>query len=187
MKKMILSLLLTAALVVSLHSSSVSAKHNVAENYTYLVGSGAICGLAPDACPDITMGKDGETITLTGEGSFNTQTGEATGGGTFIHKDSDGNILGEGDWHAMQLKSFRSWGSGVPQGTPPEFEGGRAKLLIHLAPNSGGEGFLATLKIICALGNFPEGAHDQEGFELSIKHGPNFKDQVSGFTVFIRQ
>jgi len=75
---------------------------------------------------------------------------------------------------------------GTQADLPPNFEGGRAKLKVHLAPSGGGEGFFATLRIICAVGDFPESAHDQEGVELSVKHGPKFKEQVSGFTLFIR-
>lgn len=159
--------------------------HEQGVDYQYLVGSGVVCGLALDACPVIVMSSNGDTIELVGEGTFNTHSKEATGEGNFVHKDDEGNIIGTGTWHTEELLKFKSWGSGVPQGTPPEFEGGRAKLAIHLQPDGGGEGFHAKLYIICTLGKFPASAH--EGVELTIQHAPNFSESVSGFTLFIRQ
>lgn len=187
MKKIYLVLSILILSLFSIHTlfaKKVSASHKTGK-YTYLVGTGVICGLDPSACPDISMSEDGETIEMTGEGVIDRDAHSVTGGGTFVHKDKDGNVIGSGDWHAMKLVSFRSWG---PQDDlPSNFEGGRAKLKVHLAPSGGGPGFSATLRIICAVGDFPESAHDQEGFELSIWRGPNFVDQVSGFTLFIKQ
>ena len=164
-------------------ASHVSASHKTGK-LDYLIGTGVVCGLDPSACPAISMAKNGDVVEMTGEGSIDLGANSVTGGGTFVHKDSDGNVLGSGDWHALDLISFRSWGTQAD--LPPNFEGGRAKLRVHLAPAGGGEGFIATLRVICAIGNFPESAHDQEGVELNVRRGPNFKDQVSGFTLFIR-
>ncbi|MBI3282631.1 hypothetical protein HYZ70_00970 [Candidatus Curtissbacteria bacterium] len=171
-------------LLIALFPLSVpaSASHQTGK-LNYLIATGVLCGLPePNPCPAISMAGNGDTVELTGEGSIDLGARTATGGGTFVHKDGDGNVLGTGDWHAMDLISFRSWGSG--EEFPPNFEGGRAKLRVHLAPDSGGEGFLATLRVICTIGNVPKGA--EEGIQLSVKHGPNFKEQVSGLTLFVR-
>ncbi|MBI3282633.1 hypothetical protein HYZ70_00980 [Candidatus Curtissbacteria bacterium] len=186
--KKIMPLIAVVTFVVSLFlvpfSNQVSANHQTGK-LNYLIGTGVLCGLPePNPCPAISMAKNGDTIEVAGEGTIDLDAKSVTGGGTFVHKDEDGNVLGSGDWHAMDLVNFRSWGT--QDDVPAGFEGGRAKIRIHLAPSGGGEGFFATMRVICAIGDFPESAHDQEGIELNIRRGPNFKEQVSGLTLFIR-
>ncbi len=151
--------------------------------FNYLVGSGPLCSLAPDACPDVASAPNGDTITMSGEGTLSIHPDSVTGGGTFIHKDASGTVLAEGTWTAQQLLSFVSYGTSP--GLPATFEGGKALVLIHLSPNAGGSGFDAVLRITCLVGSPPAGAH--EGIRLNVQDVINFNKEVSGLTLFIRQ
>jgi len=110
MKKLFLSFLLavTVSLFILPLSPKVSANHKSGK-LDYLIGTGVVCGLDPSACPAISMANNGDIVEMTGEGSIDLGTRSVTGGGTFIHKDEDGNVLGSGDWHALELVSFKSW------------------------------------------------------------------------------
>lgn len=172
------SVILFGLFFTVIFSTFVSATHN-AKNYTYIIGTEPVEG------PDISMAGNGDTITLTGEGTFDTG-GMAAGGGTFIHKNAKGNVLGTGRWVATKLISFQSYGNGSTQGLPDDLEGGRALLKIILDPDSVGPSFEGTLRINCLLGNkIPPKA--EEGIRLAVRGIPiNFNKEVSGETVFIR-
>jgi hypothetical protein len=146
----------------------------------YLAGAGLLC---PDNCPDVASAPNGDTISISGSGTLSIHPNSVTGGGTFTHKDASGNVLSTGTWTAQQLLSFVSYGTS--QGVPPTFEGGKALMLIHLSPNTGGSGFDGVLRITCVIGSPPAGAH--EGIRLNVQDVINFNKEVSGETLFIRQ
>lgn len=170
-------------LSISGYPSLVHASHNEGTSYEYLIATGALCSLPePNPCPVVMRGENGETIEITGQGTLTVNPDSVTGGGNFVHKDNAGNVLGIGTWTATELVSFRSWGT---QGDlPPNFEGGRAKIRVHLTPDGGGAGFDGSLRIICTIGDFPSSSH--EGVELTLWRAPNFTEKVSGLTLFIR-
>ncbi len=149
--------------------------------YNYLVGSGPLCSLALDACPDVASASNGDTISITGSGTLSIHPESVTGSGTFTHKDASGTVKGAGTWTAQQLLSFVSYGTSPGSST---FEGGKALVLIHLSPDAGGSGFDAVLRITCLIGSPPAGAH--EGIRLDIQDVINFNKEVSGLTLFIR-
>ncbi|MBI2449799.1 hypothetical protein HYV49_05905 [Candidatus Pacearchaeota archaeon] len=152
----------------------------------FLIGTGFLCDLDSSACPVIAMADNGDTVELTGTGTLSTHPKSVSGEGTFVHKNADGTILATGTWTATKLLSFHSYGSGATQGLPEELEGGRASILVHLNPDTGGPGFDAILEIDCTLGNkIPNGAI--EGIRLNVKDALNFNKMVSGFTVFINE
>lgn len=156
--------------------------------YDWHVGDAFLTSVDPSFGPDVSMANNGDTIEVIGTGTMTVQTGrdEVTGGGTFVHKDSDGNVIGQGTWTADRLLSFRSYGNGVPQGLPDTFFGGRARMRVHLSPDGGGDGFEAILKIDCTLGDkIPASA--KEGVELNVfGSAPNFREEVSGATLFVK-
>ena len=41
-----------------------------ARTYTFLIATGSLCGLASDACPAIAMADNGDTVEITGGGTF---------------------------------------------------------------------------------------------------------------------
>lgn len=184
LKHIFLALALSLSVVLSPLAAVASASHNEAEHYQYLLGTDLLCSLEPTACPDIAKASNGDKVEITGQGTLNTKDRTVTGGGTFTHKDQDGNVKGSGTWTAERLISFRSYGSGSAQGLPTEFEGGRAKIKVMLT-SSTGLTLEANLKIDCLLGSPPGGA--EEGIKLTARRAPNFHEIVSGDTLFIRQ
>jgi len=188
MKAKMLFLALTAAFVLMALTSGANSAYADSghRDYQFLVGSGFLCSLDPTACPDVAMAPNGDTVELTGSGTFSIHPKSATGGGTFTHKDPQGNVRGNGTWTALELLSFHSFGSAAAQGLPPELEGGKALLRVHLTPAAGGAGFDAILRITCTLGDKVP-ASSMEGFRLDVPGVINFNKEVSGFTVFIRQ
>ena len=158
---------------------SVSADSG-ARTYHYIIGTGLLCGLDPSACPAKARATvNDDIIELRGEGTLTIHPKSVTGGGTFVHKDAAGNVLGSGTWTAMDLLSFKSYGTSP--GFPPTFEGGLSLMRIHLT--GGSASFDGILQVDCLIGKFPAGAI--EGVRLAVP-GLNFNKEVSGFTVFIR-
>jgi hypothetical protein len=177
------------ALALAFPLGSVSADSETVE-YDYLAGTGLLCGLPiPNPCPDIAMAPSGDTVEITGEGTFTVHPNMSlAGGGTFTHKDAAGNVLGSGEWTATELISFHSYGSGEAQGLPSNFWGGQAQLRVNLIVGGAvvGEGILV---IDCELGKVPGGA--AEGVTLLVYDSPlgpiHFNKSVSGITIFLRQ
>jgi len=133
-------------------------------------------------CPDVASAPNGDTITIAGQGTLSIHPKSGTGGGSFIHKNASGTVLAQGTWTAQQLLSFVSYGT-MP-GVPPNFEGGKALVRIHLSPSTGGAGFDGVLRITCLIGSPPAGAN--EGIRLNVQGVINFNKEVSGNTLFIR-
>ncbi len=180
-RRTIMALLTASSLALAFAGiGTVAASASGGITYEYLLGTGPLCGLAPDACPDVARASNGDTIAFSGRGTFVTGSDEATGGGTFVHKNSTGKVLATGTWTADELISFTSFGGNVP-GLPPNFEGGLARIKVELIPAGSDETIDAILRIDCAI-NSPTGA---EGIQLAVEEGLNFNTEVSGLTVFI--
>lgn len=143
--------------------------------------------LAPPAFPpNISRAANGDTVEITGDGTFTLHPKSVTGSGTFAHKNAAGDVLATGTWEAKQLLSYHSYGPADPSlGLPEGFEGGRAHILVHLSPNGDGPGLDAVMMVDCALGtHIPGGAI--EGARLAVKGALNFNKIQSGATIFIR-
>ena len=177
--KISLLVILGTALVLSL--VLVSAMHQSKE-YSYMIATGFL----EDHGTDIAMAGNGDTIEIMGEGNFSTGPKTINGEGTFVHKNSEGEIIGTGKWVAVKLVNFQSYGSASAQDLPAEFEGGRALIKVILDPDSTGPSFEGTLKVTCLLGDkIPKKA--EEGIQLNIREIPiHFNKEVSGETLFIR-
>jgi len=148
-------------------------------DYVYLVGVEPIEG------PCKTVAPNGDTIIIEGSGTLSIHAKSVTGNGEFQHKNAAGTVLASGTWEALELISFKSFGTpGAP--FPPEFEGGKAVIRIHLSPAAGGAGIEAILQVYCVIaGVAPPGF--EEGIRLVVPDVINFNDQVHGQTLFIRQ
>lgn len=164
---------------------AAAASHNDGV-YDWHVGDAFLTAVDPTFGPTISEARNGDKIEVVGTGTMTIGSHSATGGGTFVHKDSDGNVIGQGTWTVEKLLSFRSYGNGTPQGLPENFIGGRSRMKVHLAPDGGGEGFDAILKIDCTIGDkIPSSA--KEGVELNIfGSAPSFRDEMSGATLFVK-
>lgn len=180
LKAILASLMVVFLAIFLVVPNQTLASHNEAENYQFLVGTQFLHG------PAIAQADNGDTIEITGEGSINTNSRSASGGGNFTHKDSLGNVIASGSWIATELRSYRAYGNGTPQSTPANFEGGRARLRVQLTPSGTSgvtlEGFLI---VDCLLGDPPSNAF--EGVRLVVKRMINFDESLSGETLFIRE
>lgn len=178
-------LALGVALITVFLPLVAAASHNNG-TYDWHIGDAFLTAIDPAFGPTISEARNGDTVEVIGTGTMTIGSHSATGGGTFTHKDSNGNVIGSGTWTVEKLLSFRSYGNGIPQGLPENFIGGRTKMKVHLMPDGGGEGFDAILKIDCTIGdNIPASA--VEGVELNIFGSqPNFREEVGGATLFVK-
>lgn len=146
------------------------------QSFGYLAGVGEpLCGLAPDACPDVARADNGDTVAITGSGKLSIHDKTVTGTGTFVHRAPNGAVRAAGSWTATELLSFNSYGT--QPDLPPNLFGGLARIRVHLSV-----GFDAVLEIDCEIGKAPDG--HSEGVRLVVDNGLNFNQKVSGFTVF---
>jgi hypothetical protein len=158
----------------------------------YIAGAEPLCsinlpGLPPPElrCPAISKADNGDTIELSGSGTFNPspRMRMAEGGGDFVHKDADGTVLGRGEWEAKALLGFTSYGTlTLEDGTI--LEGGLLLLKVQLLVNDTPV-FQGILQIDCEVGKVPGGHH--EGIRLVVQEaGLNFHEKMQGLTVFIQ-
>ncbi len=172
-------LLLSSLSIVSI---VVPASASGSGTFQFLVGSGPLCQLASNACPDISMAGNSDTVSIAGQGSLSINDRSVTGSGTFTHKAPDGTVRAMGTWSALRLMTFRSFGNSP--GLPSNFFGGQALILVQLSVN-GTPVHTAVLTVICEIGSLPDGLH--EGVKLVVQDTPfNFNKQVSGLTLFIQ-
>ena len=145
--------------------------------------------LTPPAFPDcVSREFNGDAIQTTGSGVFQLKDdgeGKVRGGGTFVHRNSTGQVIGQGTWRAKKFLAYRTYGcAGCPDGLPAGSEGGNLLITAELRP-AGGEGeFEATIEINCALGSVPPN-RKYEGVELRVG-GLRFDQALNGATLFIR-
>lgn len=138
-----------------------------------------------ECSPDVAMAGNGDTITIQGSGSLGIFPKSVSGGGTFVHKNSGGTVLGSGTWVATQLLNFKSYGgfSISIDSTSLFLEGGLAHIRVHVTALSGVE-FDAILTVDCQVGSPPPSG--DEGISFLVQPtGLNFNSQVSGDTLFI--
>ena len=127
-----------------------------------------------------------DTISVVGSGTFNTASLNATGGGTFVHRDRRGSLVGEGTWTATGVNSFDFWGCGG-EGFPPNFCGGLLVLSVHLVAEGGAPQADGVLTVSCLIGaNVPAGA--EEGITLNVPGLIDFDELIaeeSGLTLYV--
>ena len=163
-------------------ASAVAQTGAVAQtDYVYLLGEEPII-----EGPDKTVAPNGDTLTFEGSGTLSIHPKSVTGTGRFEHTDAAGNLLARGTWDALELLSFKSFGTPGPP-FDPSLEAGLALIRIHLSPDAGGAGFDAILQIYCVLPSPKVPPGFEEGINLVVQGVINFNKQVSGQTVFIRQ
>jgi hypothetical protein len=138
--------------------------------------------------PNVAMSADGDTVTVTGEGTFSVHPYTASGGGSFTLGD-DGTTV-SGTWTALDTIAFQPYGCGVVLGDPirPDFCGGLLGLDVVLTPSSGPQ-MSGTLWVICIIGDIPGQAFTSrnatEGIVLNVPGVDNYNKQVSGMNVYI--
>src|SRR5712692_2309208 len=161
-----------------------TATANSAPKRQYIAGTGFICSIAPSFCPDVASAANGDTVTIAGSGTFNPNPSmQATGSGSFVHRDSAGNVKGFGTWTAEELVSWTPGGFSTAGGLlPAGSEGGVAVIAVPISPATGGAGFTALLTVNCGLAT----PGVDEGIHLNVLGVINFDTSVSGNTLFIK-
>jgi len=116
----------------------------------------------------------GDTITLTGSGQAEPPEGAASGGGTFVHKDSTGATRASGAYVVTGFRSFvNGGGSLAPTGLTDgigeieETTGGVLALDVRFFP-VGHPPHDAVLTVFCHL---PGGEEVEEGIQVEISIG----------------
>ena len=103
MKKLTLSLVFTLASLSVLGGSAVA---DPGTSYAFrLKGPNVAVATVFDE-----HHQPGDTIRVTGSGTFDTTSGVVTGGGSFTHFNADGTVHMRGSWEATGLVSFASFG-----------------------------------------------------------------------------
>ena len=149
-------------------------------DYVYLLG------VEPLEGPDKSVASNGDTISIAGSGTLSIHEKSVSGSGWFQHTNAAGTLLASGTWNALELISFKSFGTPGPP-FPPSFEAGKAEISIHLTPEGGGEGFDAILQVYCVLPGSKVPPAFDEGIRLFVPGVANFNVQVHGQTIFILQ
>ena len=137
--------------------------------------------------PNVAMAPNGDTVAVTGTGTFSTHPKAATGGGSFTHTFAGGGTL-TGTYTVTGLVDFQPYGCGVLFGDPipPDLCGGRLVFDVTLVSDASPSLSLAgQLTIYCVIGAPPPSA--EEGIRLVVPGVLNFNDVVSGENVYIKQ
>jgi hypothetical protein len=151
----------------------------------------------------VSRAADGDTIEISGEGTFTLQPKSANGDGgavaeafggvprTFTHRDGDGKVVDEGTWEPTDVLSYQSYGPATDEqnaelgGLPPGSEGGKLAITAALYVE-GVHVHDAIITIVCHLGSPPKNAVEST-LVLVQGTGDNFNAPVSGDNIFIRQ
>ena len=127
-----------------------------------------------------------DVVHLTGSGQAEPATGEAAGGGTFLHQHSDETEVAHGVYVVTGFNSFQNAGGNLaPTGLADgigeigETAAGKLSLKVHLVASSG-KSLDGVLTVNCNLPG--AGFKIEEGITLSV--GPFHFTQAGGFTVF---
>jgi flavodoxin len=127
---------------------------------------------------------EGHTVSVVGNGKFNVASGKASGGGTFVHRDENGDFFASGSWTAKSLNDFTFYGCGDGTTFPKNFCGGLATLSVEVLPH-GGDPLSGVLTINCLIG---EDATGEEEITLVVG-GFNFDEDATedpdGLTLFV--
>jgi hypothetical protein len=115
----------------------------------------------------------GDTIRVTGSGTFDTSTAAIVASGSFTHTHPNGTIVARGTWVATAFTSFVGFG-----GPSPGFQGGQLWFTATLFPEGGSPHTGIAMSITCLVGLGP-GHGFEEGTTVD-----GFTDKTGGATLF---
>jgi hypothetical protein len=141
--------------------------------------------------PNVAMASNGDTIAITGTGTFSVHPKSVTVSGTFTHNvASDGTFTGT--WTATDLLSFEFYGCGVVPSIgltlPPNFCGGALKMHVVFMP----AGTTGIITVFCVIGPQAPPTHDnptepgEEGVTVVMPGVANFNKIVSGMNRYVQ-
>lgn len=146
---------------------------NSHETYTWLIRG------------DVAEASNGESVRLVGNGTLGIHPKSATGGGTFVHRNAAGAVIGSGSWTVTELLSFQSYGGGAAF-LPPAFRTGKAQFRVELTPAGTSLVFGGILDVECRLPESTVPGGTEEGIRLVVPGVGNFNESVSGTTLFTK-
>jgi hypothetical protein len=115
----------------------------------------------------------GDTIRVTGSGTFDTGTKAMVAGGSFTHTHPNGSVVARGTWVATSVTSFVGFG-----GPSPGLQGGQLWFTATLLPEGGSPRTGVPMSITCLVGLGP-GHGFEEGTTVD-----GFTEHTGGLTLF---
>ncbi len=112
----------------------------------------------------------GDTIRVTGSGTFDPSAGTVTASGSFTHFLSDGSVFARGTWVATGFTSFTGFG-----GPNNGHQGGVLAITVTLFPDGGAPVTGVPMTITCVV-NAPAGT--EEGTTVD-----GFTEKTGGLTL----
>jgi len=133
--------------------------------------------------PNVAQDAAGDTLAVTGDGTFSVHAKSASGGGSFKFTRADGTAF-TGSWTVNGLVDFQPYGCGVIFGTPipPYLCGGRLVLDVTAATPFGPQP--GQLTVYCEIGNPPPST--EEGITAVVPSVGAFTRQTGGMNVYIK-
>ena len=129
-----------------------------------------------------------DTVLLTGSGQAKPGQGDAAGGGTFVHRHSNGVLVARGVWIANSVASWEPVdgtlvGAGLTDGIGhlDATAAGNLRLNVTLMPEGGGS-LHAVLTVHCQLIGSPETQLEGVTVDVGSFHFVPVHDE--GFTLF---
>jgi hypothetical protein len=172
-RRFILLFLVAFALAISWPAaSSATAPNNESNSYGFFL-----------EVPNVAQDAAGDTLALTGDGTFSVHAKSASGAGSFTFTGADGTTF-TGTWTVNGLVDFQPYGCGVIFGTPipPDLCGGR--LVLDLTATTPFGPRAAQLTVYCEIGNPPPST--EEGITAVIPSVGAFTRQTGGMNVYIK-
>ena len=115
----------------------------------------------------------GETIGVTGAGTFDPGAGTVEASGAFIVFNSAGAEVTLGNWKATAFNGFNAFG-----GPNPGTQGGVLEITATFFPNNGGALKGVPMSVTCLV-NAPSGFTEDEGTTIA-----DFTEKTGGTTLF---
>jgi len=172
-RRFILLFLVASALAITWPAAtSATAPNNESNSYGFFL-----------EVPNVAQNTAGDTLAVTGEGTFSVHPKSASGDGNFTFTGADGTTF-TGTWTVNGLVDFQPYGCGVIFGTPipPDLCGGRLVLDLTAATPFGPQ--QAQLTVYCEIGNPPPST--EEGITAVIPSVGAFTRQTGGMNVYIK-
>lgn len=153
-------------------ASSATAPNNESNSYMFFM-----------EVPNSAQDSAGDTLSVTGEGTFGVHVKSAAGGGQFTFTGADGTTF-SGTWTVNGLVDFQPYGCGVISGMPlpPDLCGGRVVLNVTATTPFGPQ--TGQLTIYCQIGSPPPSS--EEGITAVIPSVGSFSRQTGGMNVYVK-
>jgi hypothetical protein len=145
--------------------------------------------------PNVAMAPNGDTIDITGTGTFSVHPKSVATSGTFTHHVAGGGTF-TGTWTATDLLSFEFYGCGVVSSIgltlPPNFCGGALKMRVVFMPTGTNSVVPGIITVFCVIGPQAPPTHDnptqpgEEGVTVVVPGIANFNEIVSGMNRYVQ-